>query len=116
MEVSFTIGLLSVGFLTLAPLMGMGLKSSRWARDDRITAQIARTLSEEEKQGTLGASPAYLDDQGEACNPLSASYVAQPVMQSAGSTASQLLLRVTPVGAPQRAWDYAVVLPAGAEK
>jgi hypothetical protein len=115
-EVSLTLGLLSVGFLTLAPLMGMGLKSSRWARDDRITAQIARTLTEEEKQGILGIGPAYLDDQGAACSPLGAAYVVQPVVQSAGSAASQLLLQVTPIGAPQRAWDYAVVLPVGAEK
>jgi Tfp pilus assembly protein PilV len=115
-EVSFTLGLLSVGFLTLAPLMGMGLKSSRWARDDRITAQIARTLTEEEKQGTLGAGPVYLDDQGQACNPTSAAYIVQPTVQSAGSAASQLVLRVTPACASQRAWDYAVVLPAGAEK
>ena len=37
-------------------------------------------------------------------------------IQPAGSVASQLTLRVTPVGAPGRARVYAVVLPAGAEK
>jgi hypothetical protein len=73
-------------------------------------------MAEEEKQGTLGAGPAYLDDQGAACSPLSAAYIVQPVVQGAGSAASQLLLQVTPVGAPQRAWVYAVVLPVGAEK
>jgi len=115
-ETSFTIGVLSMGFLTLAPLMGLGLKTSRWGRDDRISAQIARTLAEEEKQGTLGAGPAYLDDQGAACSPLGAAFVVQPVIQNAGNSASQLLLQVKPVGAPERAWVYAVVLPTGTEK
>jgi hypothetical protein len=96
--------------------MGLGLKTSRWGRDDRLSAQIARTLAEEEKQGTLGAGPAYLDDQGAACSARSAAFVVQPVIQSAGASASQLLLQVQPVGAPERAWVYAVVLPAGAEK
>ncbi len=114
-EASFTIGIMSVGFLTLAPLMGLGLKTSRWARDDRASAQIARTLTEEAKQGTLGTGPVYLDDQGAACTPLSAAFIVQPVTQAAGSSASQLALRVTPVGAPGRARVYAVVLPVGAE-
>jgi uncharacterized protein (TIGR02598 family) len=113
-EASFTIGIMSVGFLTLAPLMGFGLKTSRWARDDRATAQIARTLTEEARQGTLGSGTACLDDQGAACNPLDAAFVVQPVTHVAGS-ASQLTLRVTPVGAPGRARVYAVVLPVAAE-
>jgi uncharacterized protein (TIGR02598 family) len=114
-EASFTIGIMSIGFLTLAPLMGFGLKTSRWARDDRASAQIARTLTEEAKQGTLGSGPAYLDDQGAACSPLNAAFVVQPVTQAAGNSASQLALRITPVGAPGRARVYAVVLPVAAE-
>ncbi len=114
-EVSFTIGVLSLAIVTLAPLLGVGLKNSRGARNDRISAQIARTLTEEARQGTLGTSPVYLDDQGAACSPLNAAFVAQPVMRSAGNVGSQLALRVTPVGAPGRARVYAVVLPTGAE-
>src|ERR1700744_5813649 len=114
-EVPFTIGVLSLAIVTLAPLLGVGLKNSRGARDDRMSAQIARTLTEEAKQGTLGTATVYLDDQGAACSPLNASFVAQPVTQSAGSVGSQLALRVTPVGAPGRARVYAVVLPVGAE-
>ncbi len=114
-EVSFTIGILSIAIVTLGPLMVFGLKTSRSARDDRMSAQIARTLTEEAKQGTLGTATMYLDDQGAACSPLNAAFVVQPVTQSAGSGASRLSLRVTPVGAPGHARVYAVVLPAGAE-
>lgn len=115
-EASFSIGIMSVGFLTLAPLLGFGLKTSRWARDDRISAAIARTLAEEERQGTLGGGTAYLDEQGQPCRPQDAAFVVQPVTQPAGNSATELTLRVTPVGAPGHARVYAVVLPVGAEK
>jgi hypothetical protein len=114
-EVCFSIGILSLAIVTLGPLMGVGLKTSRGARDDRASAQIARTLAEEAKQGTLGTGPVYLDDQGGACSPLDAAFIVQPVTQSAGNTGSLLSMRVTPVGAPGRARSYAVVLPVGAE-
>ena len=115
-EAAFSLGIMSVGFLTLAPLMGFGLKTSRWARDDRISAQIARTLAEEEKQGTLGSAATYLDEQGQPCRPQDAAFVAQAVTQEVGNSASELTLRVTPVGAPGHARVYAVVLPGGANK
>ena len=115
-EVCFTIGVLSLAIVTLGPLMGVGLKTSRGARDDRASAQIALTLAEEAKQGTLGTGPVYLDDQGAACSPLNAAFIAQPITQSAGNSASQLALRVTPAGAPAHARFYAVVLPVGVEK
>jgi type II secretory pathway pseudopilin PulG len=114
-EATITLGIMSIAFLTLAPLMGMGLKSSRWARDDRLSAEIARTFVEEAKQGAPPASPAYLDDQGAACAPQNAAFVVQSVTQAAGNSASQLTLRVTPVGAPKRARVYAIVLPVAAE-
>ena len=114
-EVCITIGIISLAILVLGPLMGMGLKNSRIARDDRASAQIARTLTEEAKQGTLGTGPIYLDDQGATCSPLRAAFIAQPVTQAAGNSATQLALRVTPVGAPGHARVYAVVLPVGAE-
>jgi uncharacterized protein (TIGR02598 family) len=114
-EVCITIGIISLAILVLGPLMGMGLKNSRTARDDRESAQIARTLAEEAKQGTLSSGTLYLNDQGAACSPLSAAFIAQAVTRSAGSSASQLALRVTPVGAPDHTRVYAVVLPVGAE-
>jgi len=115
-ETSFTIGIFSLAMVTLAPLTGLGLRTSSSAREDRVSAQIARTLTEEERQRTLGTGPVYLDNQGEATTLLSAAYIAQPVTQAAGTAASQLALRVTPLGAPGRARIYAVVLPVGAEK
>ena len=114
-EVSFTIGVLSLAIVTLGPLLGMGLKTSRGARYDRMSAQIARTFTEEAKQGTLGTATAYLDDQGAACSPLNAAYVVQPVTQNAGNVGAQLALRVTPLGALGHARVYAVVLPVAAE-
>ena len=114
-EVSFTIGVLSLAIVTLGPLLGMGLKTSCSARDDRMSAQIARAFTEEAKQGTLGTTTAYLDYRGVACSPLSAAFVVQPVTHSAGSVGSQLALRITPVGDPGRARVYAVVLPVAAE-
>jgi Tfp pilus assembly protein PilV len=114
-EVCFTIGIISLALLTLAPLMGMGLRDSAWARDDRVSAQIARTLAEEARQGTLGSGPAYLDNQGAACSPVAAAFIAQPVTRTSENSAPQLSLRITPVGAPGHARFYAVVLPVGVE-
>ncbi len=71
---------------------------------------------EEEKQGTLGSSPTYLDEQGAPCRASDAAFVAQPVTQTVGNSASELTLHVTPVGAPGHARVYAVVLPGGANK
>lgn len=114
-EVCITMGILSVAIVTMGPLMGLGLKDSRLARDDRASAQIARTLAEEARQGTLGAGLLSLDDQGAPCSPLSAAFVAQTVTRNVGNASSQLALRVTPVGAPGHARVYAVVLPVGAK-
>jgi len=66
-EATFSIGLMSFGFLTMAPLLGLGLKTARLARDDRATAQIAQTLIEEAEQGTLPSGTVYLDIQVNLC-------------------------------------------------
>jgi uncharacterized protein (TIGR02598 family) len=110
-EATFSIGLLSCGFLTLAPLLAVGMKTSRLARDDRATEQIAQTLVEEARQGTLPASPVYLDDQGTACPAAQAAYLVQTTTDSPTPALTRLALRVTPVGAPERARIYAVVFP-----
>jgi hypothetical protein len=106
---------MSFGLLTLAPLLGLGMKTARFAAADSGSALIARTLVQEARQGTLGTAPQYFDDQGAVCNPLDAAFMVQPVTQVIGNSASRLTLRVTPLGAPGRMRVYAVVLPAGAQ-
>jgi hypothetical protein len=91
------------------------LKSSRLARNDRATAQIAQTLVEEAKQGTLPTGIVYLDFEGATCTmSAQAAYTAQSTeFPVAGSPAlTQLQLQVTPLGAPDRARTYAVVFQA----
>jgi len=114
-EATLTIGIMSFSFLTLAPLLGLGMKTARFAGDDRGSALLARTLVQEARQGTLGIVPQYFNDQGAACTPLEAAFMVQPVTQAIGNSASQLTLRVTPLGAPDRARVYAVVLPASVQ-
>ena len=113
-EASFSIGLLSCGFLTLAPLLAMGLQSARLARDDRATAQIAQTLMQEAQQGTLGSETLCFDFEGAPCAATQAAFMAQEKVQAvAGSSAlSRLTLTVSPLGAPSRARTYALVFQA----
>ena len=110
-EATFSIGLLSFGFLALAPLLALGLKTARLARNDRATAQIAETLVEEARQGTLASGTAYLDLEGAPCSSAQAAYTVQSTTQTVSAIASltQLKLQVTPLGAPDRTRIYAVV-------
>jgi len=117
-EATFSIGLVSFTFLTLAPLLALGLKTARLARDDRATAQIAQTLTEEARQGTLASGTVYLDIQGTALpsanSTQTAAYAARstsvtPYLGNASLT--QTTLQVTPLGAPDRTRIYAVVYP-----
>jgi uncharacterized protein (TIGR02598 family) len=111
-EATFSLGLMSFGFLAMAPLLSVGLKTARLARDDRATAQIAQTLIEEARQGTLASGTVYLDIQGAPLNSAStAAYSAQSTSQPvAGSNSlTQMTLQITPVGAPDRTRIYAVV-------
>jgi uncharacterized protein (TIGR02598 family) len=117
-EATFSLGLLSFGFLSLAPLLSLALEAARHARDERATAQIAQTLIEEGKQGTLNPGTVYLDIQGTALpSAQAAAYQAQntsvtPYLGNASLT--QLKLQVTPLGAPNRARFYAAVFPTPA--
>jgi len=112
-EATFSLGLLSFGFLSLAPLLALGLTTARLARDDRATAQIAQTLIEEGEQGALPAGIVYLDIQGTALTSAQmAAYAAQstsvtPYLGNASLT--QMTLQVTPLGAPNRTRFYAAV-------
>ena len=108
-EATLSLGVMSFGLMTLVPLLVVGMKSSRFARDDRTTGQIAQTLIEEAKQGTLGTAPVYYDEAGAVCGVTQAAYMAQPVVAPFAPSLSQVTLRVTPVGAPDRARIYAVV-------
>ena len=114
-EATFSLGILSFGFLSLAPLLAMGLASARLARDDRATAQIAQTLIEDGRQGTLVSGTLYLDIQGTALTSAQmAAYTAKttsvtPYLGNAALT--QLTLQVTPLGAPDRTRFYAAVFP-----
>ena len=117
MEATFSIGLMSFGFLTLSPLLALGLKTARLARDDRSTSQIAQTLIEEAKQGTLASGTVYLDIQGTPLNSANstpmAAYAAQSTSQTVmgSSSLTQMTLQITPLGAPDRKRIYAVVFP-----
>ena len=115
-EATFSIGLFSFGFLTLAPLMALGLKTARLARDDRATAQVAQTLIEEAEQGTLASGTVYLDIQGTVLNSSqAAAYSAQSTSVTpyqGNASLIQMTLRVTPLGAPDRVRTYAVVYQA----
>jgi uncharacterized protein (TIGR02598 family) len=110
-EATLSIGLLSFGFLTLTPLLSLGLKTSRVARDDRVTAQIAQTLIEEARQGTLTpGTPLYLDIQGATLSSAqTAAYIAQSTTLAIPGSLTQMKLQITPLGAPDRARTYAVV-------
>ncbi len=113
-EASFSIGILSFGMLTLAPLLAVGMKAARTARDDRTSVQIAQTLVEEARQGTLATGTLYLDFEGAPCAASRAVYTVQatsnPVPANAALT--QTTLRLTPIGAPDRTRTYAVVFPS----
>ena len=100
---------MSFGLLTLVPMLSLGMKSSRFARDDRTTGQIAQTLVEQAKQGTLGTGLMYYDETGALCNAAQAVYTAQPALAPFASSLSEVTLRVTPLSAPDRARTYAVV-------
>jgi uncharacterized protein (TIGR02598 family) len=111
-EATLSIGIFSISFLTLVPLLAFGLKTARLARNDRCSAQIAQTVIEEAKQGTLPASTIYFDSQGAPLRaPQVAAFSAQSTSQPAVASPAltQMTLRVTPLGAPDRARIYAVV-------
>ncbi len=122
-EAAFSIGLLSFGFLSLIPLLGLGLKESRISRDNHIATEIVQTLTQEAQQNNLTAGTTSFDFQGNPCGSNLAAYhveaASSPLATDAGgslsgSPLSRWTLRVVPVGAPDRARIYAIVVPATA--
>jgi Tfp pilus assembly protein PilV len=108
-EATFSLGLLSCGVLTLAPLLGLGLKTSRSARTDSTTSEIALTLGEEARQGTLPTGTLYFDESGAPCTTAPAAYSALAATDSPAANVTRVTLRVTPLGAPDRVRIYAVL-------
>ncbi len=121
-EAAFSIGLLSFGFLSLIPLLALGLKDSRIARDNHIATEIVQTLTQEAKQNVLTAGTTMFDIEGNPCsNSSQATYrvvaTSSPLATDVGGSLStealsRWTLRVVPVGAPDRARTYAIVVPA----
>jgi uncharacterized protein (TIGR02598 family) len=117
-ETVLSLGVMSFGFLALAPLLTLGLNGARMARENRVTAQIAATLIEEAKQGTLAAGTVYLDSASNPCAVAQAAYVVQESMAefdpgSAGNSGplSRLTLRIAPRDTAGAARTYADVFP-----
>jgi Tfp pilus assembly protein PilV len=110
-EAALSVGVLSFGFLSLGPILGLGLTSARQGRDSRISAQIAENLSDEARQGTSIAGTAYCDDTGAACPQAVARYRTQTTLSALAGNCTQLAVQVTPLATPNRPFHYAVVLP-----
>ncbi len=110
-EASMSIGILSLGFLSLTPLLGLGLASARQSRDGELGAQIARDLAAEAREGTLAADTGYRDGEGNACTSTEARFAAQTTETALAGNCTRLTIRVTPVNAPTHPSSYAVVLP-----
>lgn len=110
-EAALSIGVLSFGFLSLAPVLGLGLNSTRQARDNGISAQIAETFSDQARAGTLIAGTAYCDDQGAACSRAGACYQTRTTLDAMAGNCTRLTIQVIPLANPNRPLDYAVVLP-----
>jgi uncharacterized protein (TIGR02598 family) len=118
-ESVLSVGVLSFGFISLAPLLALGLTRAGAARENQATAQIASTLIEEARQGTLAAGTIYLDSVGNPCAAAQAAYAVQdtstPIAAGSGSAGgaalTRLSLRIAPLGAPGSARIYADVFP-----
>jgi uncharacterized protein (TIGR02598 family) len=113
-ESALSVGILSFGFLSVVPLVDLGLNSAREARAHRATAQIAEMLMDQARQGTLVAGSAYFDNQETACpSPVGAAYRAQTTLATAVATTglTRLTVQVTPLATPNRSQFYAVMFP-----
>ncbi len=120
-EAVLSLGVLSFGFLALAPLMAVGLTGARSAHENRATSRIALALMEEARQGALAAGPFYFDSASNPCDPAQAAYAARstsaltaadPATSSGESQPlTRLTLQITPVGSPGSMRTYVDVFP-----
>ncbi len=114
MEATLSLGILSFGLLTMAPLLAVGLKSAREIHNTRDMAQIAQSMVEQARQGTLTNGTTYFDFEGNPTSSSPAAYSAQSTLVSVtgSTTLTRLTLRITPTGMPDRARTYAAVFSA----
>ncbi len=110
-EASMSLGILSMGLLSLTPLLGLGLTSARQSRDGETCAQIARDLEAEAREGTLATGSGYCDQEGNACPSAQARFATQTATTTLAGNCTRVTIQVTPLGAPNRPSSYAVVLP-----
>jgi len=110
-ESAISLSILSFGMLSLAPLVGLGLTSARQARDSQLTAQIATTIAEQAREGTLTNGVGYVDNQGAVCGSSTACYQTQTTESTVAGNCTRLTIQVAPIGNPNRVQAYAVVLP-----
>ena len=110
-EATISLGLMSFGLLTLVPLLAVGLKAARVAKNDQDSAQIVQTLVEKAKQGTLASGSTPFDEQGNACVASQAAFTAAAsIAPVTGNTSvTRLTLVIKPRGAPDHARTYVVV-------
>ena len=118
-EAVLSVGVISFGFLALAPLLAVGMSGARQARENRTTAQIAATLIEQAKQGNLTTGTSYFDSTGNASTAAQAAYRAQESISAcsgtsaAGGPLNRLILQVSPMDSANGVRNYAdVYLPA----
>ena len=119
-EAVLAVGIMSFGFLALAPLLAVGVSGARHARENRATAQIAATMIEQAKQGAITSSGTFYFDSGG--NPTTTTGVAYRVQESISSCAAnsasggplnRLVLQVVPVDSAGAVRNYAdVYVPA----
>jgi len=119
-EVMLAVGIMSFGFLALAPLLVVGLNSARAARENHVAAEIATNLIEEAKQGTLSSGLLYFDAEGSLCLSSQAAYSAQGAFLSSpgptgsgmtGGALTRLTLRIIPMAAPGSPRIYVDIFP-----
>jgi uncharacterized protein (TIGR02598 family) len=115
-EAVIAIGVMSFGFLALAPLLVLGVNLTRAARANEAASQLATTLVEQAKQGTVSSGLLYFDSAGQPCATGQGAYSVLATVQTIPATGnltplSRLTLRVTPLGAPGEARTYADVFP-----
>jgi hypothetical protein len=106
-ESALSVGILSFGFLSIVPLVDLGLNSAREGRAHRATAHEAR-------QGTLVGGTAYFDDRETSCpSTVGAAYRVQTTLATDAATTglTRLTVQVTPLATPNRSQFYAVMFP-----
>jgi len=110
-EASISIGIVSLGFVTLVPMLGLSLSTARHSRDTATAAQIAQTIEAGARGGLLATGSGYRDGEGQPCSPAQARFRTQVTATTLAGDCTRLAIQVTAVDSPDRPSSYAVVLP-----